>query len=101
MNSNRSRSIAKLGTAINHDIMAFDKPIVEYWDDPYVQRFKGDCYTEVEFSLVDMKVLYDGLDELKCKVASDTTGLESSDWFDELEPPDVRLPFEIMVSRKV
>ena len=71
-------------------------PIVEYWDEPYVQKFSGDS-TEVPFSLVDTKVIYDGLDMLKVKVAGDNTGLSGLDLFNEVEAPDIRQPFATMV----
>ncbi len=72
-------------------------PIVQYWDDPYMPKYMGDTYREKYFSLVDEKVLYEGLDRLAIKVTGDTTGVPEIDWFKDLEHPDIRQPFDVMV----
>ncbi len=86
----------KSSTPIPADI---DVPIVEYWEDLYLQKYPGDCTTESVLSSVDHKTLYTGLDSLLIKVTGESTGVDGSEWFKLLEAPDYRSPFPDMVSK--
>ena len=70
---------------------------VQYWEDQYVQKYMSDSTGELHLSNVDSSVLYEGLDSLKIKVAGETTGLTNLDWFKDIEMPDIRSPFKVMV----
>ncbi len=71
--------------------------IVKYWEDPYVPTYMGDCFGDTYTSQVDSQVLYKALEDLTIKVASETTGVDSIEWFDEIPVPDLRNPFKAMV----
>ncbi len=72
-------------------------PIVGYWDEPYVPKYMADFSGNKYISAVDSQTLYDGLENLVITVASDTTGVNTMDWFTSLEAPDIRNPFSSMV----
>ncbi len=80
---------------------AMNTPVVEFWDDPYIPKYMGDSYSDIFYSQVDSKTLYDGIDALQIKVAGDITGVDNTDWFNDLEEPDIRQPFDVMVKQKL
>ncbi len=79
---------------------AHDAPVVEFWDKPYLQKYRGTS-DEPLCSLVDCELLYNALDRLTIKVAGETTGVPSTDFFDGIERPDFRNPFPVIVSYKI
>ena len=74
-----------------------DAPAVLYWEKLYLQKYSGDG-TQSYVSPVDHEVLYNGLDNLVIKVAGETTGVPTTDFFDCIERPDFRNPYPIIVS---
>ncbi len=79
--------------------MSNTEKIVEYWEDPYLQRYMGDTIGDRWLSQVDSAVLFEGLDSLAIKVTGEVTGIDGSDWFKSLEAPDIRNPFSVMVNQ--
>ncbi len=77
--------------------MASSNGIVAYWDDIYVPKYMTDSNGDPCLSQVDNTVLYNGIDQLQIKVAGETTGVDNLEWFKDLEMPDIRNPFDVMV----
>ncbi len=73
-----------------------DAPPVLYWEKLYLQKYSGDG-SQRYISQVDHEVLYNGLDNLTIKVAGQTTGVPSTDFFASIERPDFRNPFPVIV----
>ena len=80
--------------------MASSNDIVEYWQEQYIPKYMGDCYGDIYLSQVDSTFLYEGLDSLSIKVTGETTGVDGVEWFKDLPAPDIRTPFNVMVSRQ-
>ncbi len=78
--------------------MASPDKVVEYWDDCYVPKYMSNSAGDLCLNQVDTAVLYEAIDNLQVKVAGDTTGVTNIEWFYDIEKPDIRNPFEVMVN---
>ncbi len=86
---------------VRFDMASSNSALVEYWEDQYVQSYMSDSSGDMYLSQVDSQILYDGLARLKIKVAGETTGVDGIEWFKDVERPDIRNPFSMMVSESV
>ncbi len=77
-----------------------DAAIVQYWESAYLQKYAGAPDEQPIISPVNHEILYNALDKIVIKTASQLTGLDNLDFFDAIERPDPKQPFPVIVSKR-
>ena len=75
-----------------------DAAVVHYWERAYLHKYAGTTEERPVLSPVNHEILYNALDKIIIKTASQLTGVETLDFFDAIERPDPKTPFPVIVS---